>query len=161
MRDKVEAIEAIRGEQGLFGFGEEVLLPYLSFEEAKPFLRDGITREEWQESIPEGPAPWSEEHVIGEMRTYMAEYGWPKCLGHRGISAGRTVEKMSAWVTLLGGHDDLLRFLRNGRNYAQYGAPMLVRVCEEFGFPIPDDPEAKRMAAGEPCTPDCEDGCGR
>lgn len=104
--------------------------------------------------------PLSDDRVRDEMRQYMAEVGWDKVLGHRGISAGRTVEKMTAWLWLLG-DDEMVRFAEDDSNYPQYGAPILKAICEKYGFPIPDDPAARRMAVGRRCVPDCDEGCAR
>ncbi len=93
---------------------------------------------------------------------YMAENGWDKALGHRGISASRTIQKIGAWLWLLNRGDLYERFLAT--NYPQYGVPMLVLVCKELGLPMPIERDAKRierMARGLPCEPGCENGCGQ
>ena len=34
-------------------------------------------------------------------------------------------------------------------------------ICEAFDLPIPEDESLQRMMAGEPCTPGCDQGCGK
>jgi hypothetical protein len=141
----VAKVQETRGE--IFSFHAEVLVPFLPFDIAKQFLVADAKAENWK------PTPFDRETVLGEMRTYMAEYGWPKATEHRGLSASRTVDKMRAWSWLLG--DDKAVELCDG-DYAPYGAPILKALSDYFGFPVPDSDGAKRMAAGEACDPECE-----
>lgn len=149
------------GFGGGFGneFWTEVCCRYLSYDDIQAFYRtaekdptSGLTRAVWEDHQHE----LSDAVVLSDMRTYMAEYGWPKAVGHRGISASRTVTKMDAWAWLLGRDD--VRAAMAQAPYAMYGAPKLLRVCTLLGFPIPtggDDAKiASAMAAGQPC-PEC------
>ncbi len=138
--------------ESMFGFELDVMLPYLPFEHAKEFLKPEVKEEDWKFQ------PYEEAVVLGEMREYMANYGWPKAVGHRGLSAGRTIEKMAAWAWLLE-KDELVAFASDDSNYPMYGAQILFRICTDMGFPVPDDQVARNMAVGLPCgDPDCT-GC--
>ena len=98
--------------------------------------------------------------MLEEGREYMERIGWPKVIDHRGISAGRSVEKMSAWMWMLE-EDGLVKVCDSGDLYPQYGAPVLAMICQRFSWPIPGTPEVARMIAGDLCEPDCEMGCGK
>ncbi len=138
--------------QGMFGFELEVVVPYLPFAHATEFLKPGTKEEDWN------PQPLDEAAVILEMREYMANFGWPKAIDHRGLSAGRTIEKMGAWLWLLD-KDELAAFAGDDKNYPMYGAPILFKICADMDFPIPDDEVARNMSLGLPCgDPDCA-GC--
>src|SRR5690348_11230377 len=82
-------------ESDFFGFAGEVLLPYLSAEQVKPFLKPDADLSDWKQE------PLKFEAVVTAMREYM-EFAWDKVQDHRGISASRSVEKMQAWLWLLG-----------------------------------------------------------
>lgn len=122
-------------------FGTEVLRPYLP-EEYKPGL--------------EGNAqPLTEEAVKAEMLEYL-KFGFEKAINHRGLSAGRTIEKLRTWLWILE-DEELVAFLDDDRNYVNYGMPMLKRVAAKYNFPIPDD--AQGWDDGKPCHRDCDQGC--
>ena len=74
-------------------------------------------------------------------------------------AAGRSVEKFTAWVWLLG-DDHTLKQIES-EPYAQYGAPKLKVVCDAYGFGMPTDTALLRMTEGLPCQPGCSEGCGR
>jgi hypothetical protein len=139
--------------EDLLGFTGEVLLAYLPFEHAQPFLIDGAKSEDWP------TLPYTSADVIKDMKEYMA-FAWDKAQNHRGISAGRSIEKMCAYLWLLDDERTLI-FARSDSNYAQYGVPVLKKICEVYGFPIPDGQDILNMAQGKPCRPDCMAGCGR
>lgn len=134
----------------LLGFTGDVLLPFLPAEQVSEFAKpkDGYE-----------PYPLSHEQILAQMREYM-EFSWEKAANHRGISAMRSIEKMSAWLWLLC-DDDTRAFAQDSANYPQYGAPILKKICEVYGFPVPDDPGVQRMMQGLPCTNECAEGCGR
>lgn len=143
----VERINAIR-DTDMFGFRVGVLVAYLPFEDARPFLREDAKASDWPE-----PLARDRVSIIEEMRHYMG-FAWTKALGHRGISASRSTEKFGEWVWMLG--DDPIE-----ADYQNYGAPILFAICERYGFRAPETEDARRMGEGEPCEPGCVEGCGR
>lgn len=142
-----------RQRDDFLGFEAGVLIPYLPYELAKPWLKPDSSPEFWGEQ-----PPLTEEGMLETMRDYMA-FAWDKALNHRGISASRSVTKMASWLWLLG-NDEMVAFCHNDANYENYGAPILKAICDKYGFPIPDDECARRMARGLPCYPGCDMGCG-
>jgi len=161
MRDAdaiVTKVEELEEESDILGFKRQVLIAHLPFEQAKPYLLEHVTEEDWE------PSPLDEEFVLQEMREY-ADFAWGKVINHRGISASRNLDKMWAFAFVLD-EDELCREIeqRSEHDYAQYGAPVMAYVCEQMGFPIPDGPgvgpQVARMIEGQPCEPECMMGCG-
>lgn len=152
MKSVSEIVERLRGLQDdptdqMFGWQSSDLLEYLPFEKAKEFLKDGVLDGEWKTTT------LTRESVLGEMRKYM-EFALDKATGHRGISAGRSVEHFQAWVWLLGDSDEI-----DWKDYQNYGMPILRQVAEFYGFEFPDCEAAQRMSDGEACYAGCEEGC--
>jgi len=135
-------------------FGADAIMDVLPFEQAKDMLKDGVTPEAWEESTN----PYTEEGVIACMRDYMG-FAWEKTTDHRGLSAVRSVMRYREWLWILG-DADLVATCENPDTYPMYGAPVLKAICEKYGFDVPDNERARRMARGEPCRPDCDEGCG-
>ncbi len=128
-------------------------MAYLPIEQFKEFVKKDANLSDWE------PIPLTHEAVLAEMKEYM-EFAWGKVDAHRGISASRSVEKMQAWLWLLG-DEETLTFARDDDNYTNYGAPVLMKICQVYDFPIPDDEGIRNMAQGKPCYPGCDEGCGR
>lgn len=153
MRSQDEIAAHLREkDDDLFGFKIDVLLPHLDYARAREFIKTNVTREEWEKKYP-----LSETDSMLAFREY-AQFAWSKTNNHRGLSASRSIAKLSVWAWLFGRDDVLAQVERT--SYPMYGCPKLRVICEAFGFPVPADEETQRMARGEPCRPDCEDGCG-
>jgi len=120
----------------LFGFGREVLLDYLGYEFAKPFLTD-----EYKAKVDAGeePAPTGIFHSTEAAQDFLdyLNFGYGKALDQRGISASRTVAKLREWMWLLG-RGDLVEVLDDDRLYMPYGMPALIKVAEELGLDVPE-----------------------
>jgi len=153
MRIQDKIIAHIKSHEGFLDFTADALISYLDYEHAKPFLKEDVTEEKWKEAH----TPLTEESVLAELKSYM-EFAWGKVEGHRGISANRSVDKLSAWVWLLGDDETLKKVEEAG--FAQYGAPKLAVICEKYGLPIPSSESVQRMIRGEACSSFCEEGCG-
>ncbi len=153
MRTREDITTYCQKNNDFFGHTVEVLVPYLPFEQAKPYLIDSATPEEWKQT------PLTREAALAEMKEYMA-FAWDKVEDHRGLSADRSVTKMQAWLWLLG-DEETLAYAKDEEHYAQYGAPILKKICEVYGFPIPEGSHIENMSQGKPCVPECDMGCGR
>ena len=142
-------VEGLRsGDEDFFGFGVGVLIGYLPFALAQPFLKGGSSESDWSIYYD-----LSEESIIEDMRGYMG-FAWGKVENHRGISANRSVDKMTAWLWLLGEEG-----LVTEASYPQYGAPILAVISRKYDFDIPDDEGLSRMIAGKLCRDGCDEGC--
>jgi len=138
-RTDIETVARIRdAAEDFFGFEREVLANYLSKDAIINFT--GLFKEEYVEKVKSGEesveVPGLEESVQ-DFLDYMV-FGWMKAMDERGNSASRSVSKLGAWLWLFG-RDDLRRFIHDDDLYNPYGAPALIKVCEEMGIEVPDD----------------------
>jgi hypothetical protein len=155
MRTQEEIVARINSTVDVpFNFEPDVLLPFLDFEHAKPFLKAEATEELWEK---DRVALRTDESALAHAREYMA-FGWDKVLNHRGLSASRTVQKMRAWMWLVG-NDELVALCDDGSKFPMYGAPVLNEICRHYGWPVPVDPLLENMIQGRACNPECEEGC--
>lgn len=107
-------------EDDFFGFQRNDLIDFLDFENAKPFLKDGVTDDKWK---VESRTP----------RDVMIEYmpfAWEKANDKRGLSSARTIEHYKTWLWLDGNEDLSLKI----ENYQYYGKPQLIMICEYLGL---------------------------
>jgi len=154
LRTVEEIKEHIRKIEEMDLFGTRIdLVSYLSFNEAKEFLKPDSKEEDWKAT------ELTEKAILKEMKEYMI-FALGKVENHRGISAGRSIDHFHNWLFLLG-DDELLKFLDDDSNYANYGAPILKKICEKYDIPFPKGKEFNRMAEGKPCYEGCQEGCGR
>lgn len=136
--------------EDVFGYRRQVLVGALDFEHARPYLADGVTAERWD----------AERYLDldAAARAYY-DFALTKIENHRGISAARSVVKLGEFAWLLG-RDDATAAMDAAR-YDQYGAPKVAAFGQALGLDWPDEPWARRMAAGQPCAPGCWMGCGQ
>jgi hypothetical protein len=109
--------------QRLLDFQGSDLLPYMDYEDAKPFLKEGVTAEQLIEARDSLGNP------LKEALDYLP-FAWEKANDCRGLSAGRSVDHLKAWLWLAGYDvdDDF------DRRYQFYGKPCLVTASELLGF---------------------------
>lgn len=118
----INRINSIKDDD-FFGWQTQDLMLYLDFEHAAPFLKEGTTAEQWADA---------REKLTPAQRIadYMS-FAWDKANNCRGISAGRSLEHMRAWIWL-DGNEDLLKEIEQGYEY--YGKPHLVKICQVYGL---------------------------
>lgn len=121
----------------VFDFRAEVLMPYMEFETAKPFLKQDAI-----DLVTSNVEPWKYgkneiKAITKEFLDYM-QFAWGKATGRRGISAARSIQKLSVWLWILG-REDLETLIDDDNLYNPYGAPALVAVCNVLGVYVPDD----------------------
>lgn len=136
-----------QAKNDFFGFTTEVLVGSLAFEYAKPFLKEGTTSEQWTPDL-------TDEAVKKAALAYLY-FAWGKAADHRGISANRSVDKMTEYCWLLG-YD--VKAIEDAP-YPSYGCPKLKVVAELLGQPLPTDPALVNMMEGRPCEANCNQGC--
>lgn len=105
----------------IFGFQREVYISALTFDNAKEYLKEGVTQEEWDEI-----RLCTDEDVRKRSIEYMP-FAWEKANSCRGLSASRSLDRYSAWLWLLG-VDDGIDF----DDYEFYGKPQLVEICNRL-----------------------------
>lgn len=116
----IARIEQIKARD-FFGFETSDLVSYLDYKHASPFMKEGTTESEWGIA----PKPPSEE-IVGYL-----PFAWGKANNCRGLSAGRSVSHMSAWLWL-DGKEALADNLHE--IYEWYGKPCLAVISQEYGF---------------------------
>lgn len=146
--DIVARMEAIKDEDWM-GFQRDVLLGYLDYEHAKPYLKPEATAEEWAEAMTaEDPAVAGAEYL---------QFAIGKARDHRGISASRSVDKLTMYAWLAG-RDDVVAAMDEA-DYANYGVPKLRAFAEGMSCSWPTDAELDGMSRGAGCGADYECGC--
>jgi hypothetical protein len=63
------------------------------------------------------------------MHDYMS-FAWDKANNCRGLSAGRSIDHMKAWLWLLGESEMAAKIA----HFSHYGKPQLRAICERFGW---------------------------
>jgi len=142
---------AVVKDRDFFGTETDDLLFYLDFEHAKSFLQPEATDEDWGKPSRVDPLEAATEYL---------EFAFEKCLGHRGLSAARSISHFKAWFWLAG-DDDTLAFLEDESHYPNYGAPMLLKIANVLGVAAPEGEDFACMARGERCGVGDNCGCGQ
>lgn len=152
MRTQEEIVERILKSQkeDIFGFATEVLVFELDFENAKQFLNKDTTKETWDEDRSK------QADTLTEAKNYMV-FAWGKAQDHRGLSAGRSLTKMTEYCWLLGKDDVILATQSVGRS--MYGCAQLKVFSEALEVPVPTDAATQNMIKGIECQPGCQEGC--
>lgn len=113
-------------------FGDEVqeYIPYLAFNLAKAFLKEGCTKEEWDKDRP----PLTRDGVLKTMEDYIS-FAWEKANDCRGLSANRTMLHYIAWTWLAGDRAFSEQVEAEYRDHYQfYGKDILVMICKHYGW---------------------------
>ena len=114
----------------MFGFEWHEYMPFLDFDRSRPFMRGGVTREQWAEHH----RPLTREAVLDIMLDYMG-FAWDKANNCRGISANRSVMHYIAWTWLAGDADFSAQIERMFQDdYCHYGKPILWVICKKYGW---------------------------
>lgn len=92
-------IEEVKSND-FFGHQRSDLIDYLDFENAKPFLKDDVTAEQWEK---ESKSP---KQV---MIDYLS-FAWEKANEKRSVSAARSMAHYTAWLWLDGEKHYIKRF---------------------------------------------------
>ena len=110
-------------DDDFFGWQTNDLMVFLDYDNAKEFLKDEITADKWAEVTADRKTP--AQQIIDYL-----PFAWDKANNCRGISAGRSIEHMQAWVWL-DSKDDLLAKIEG--DYEYYGKAHLVAISEQYG----------------------------
>lgn len=118
----VAEFERVKSED-FFGFKSSDLLLYLDYEHVKPYLKKGVTPEQWVARAGD------RESILKEMEEYMS-FAWDKANNCRGISAARTLAHYTVWVWMLGDQDHF----GDLESYQYYGKDNLRKICDFYGW---------------------------
>lgn len=163
MRTQDEIVARLKEDTraDLFGFAQTVLLDALDFEHARPFLKEGVTPEQWNVKREadgfgrELQFPLLREEDLKAAALDYLKFAWSKARDHRSISAERSVTKLFEFCWLLGLDTEKVK----AAEYQNYGCPMLKVISELLEAPLPTDAGLQRMMQGKACTDECEYGC--
>ncbi len=124
MRTQDEIVARIRDRRkhDLLGFEVSEYIDYLDYAHAKEYLKGDTTEERWEKVRKETKTP---EETI---KDYMP-FAWDKANNCRGISAGRSIQHMVAWLWL-----DGKEWAEEIEDCEYYGKHQLVRICREYGI---------------------------
>ncbi len=127
MRTQEEILQKIEDYKSddFFGHKRGDLIDFLTFENARPFLKEGVTAEQWE------PTPNTQEAIKAKIIEYMP-FAWGKANDMRGLSASRSIEHMEAWIWMYG--EEGLWDKIEAIGYEHYGKQKLIAICEHFGF---------------------------
>ena len=125
----------IIGENNMFEFRTEILIYYISFQTAKRFLKESAVKE-YESGKEEWTVITDINETVQDFLDYMV-FAWGKAEDERGISASRSISKLSVWLWMLG-RQDLVEKINDSSLYNPYGAPALIVVCEELGIKVPE-----------------------
>lgn len=131
-------IEAI-GDDDVLGFRREALAQFLPFDDAEAVRNPEVTREEWDKLTPE----LTRENVQKQLLDYL-NFAFEKAINERGISAGRSIQKLGEWLWILR-DDEAAAYINDDAYYEPYGAPALKWLAERYEVEVPD--ELARMAS--------------
>lgn len=112
-----------RKDNDFFGFERITYMAYLNLEHMAVFLEPGEVIISHDPSLID---------PVDEIKNYM-EFAWDKANNMRGLSAGRSVDRMTAWLWLAG-EDDLCEWVSNCDNYYHYGKEILEKICEHYNI---------------------------
>lgn len=126
MRTQDEIIQRMQDREGIDMFGVETTdyIEYLSYDNAKEYLKEGVTEADW-------PKPNPPEEKMAE---YM-KFAFDKAHGERGLSANRSIMHMIAWSWLLGDeqfNQEIERMYEE--EYRNYGLDILRYICTTLGI---------------------------
>lgn len=157
MRTDAEIVAQVKAIQAgdFFGFEAEPLIHRLDFATAMAagFLKEDATEEAWGD-----PKPRNGDGLRQEAKDYLS-FAFGKAEDHRGLSAGRSVAKMRAYLWLMGNDAALAEY--DAAPYRNYGVPQLLVAAKHLGVEAPpDDTPLGRMGRGLSCHEGCDDGCG-
>lgn len=129
----LQEIKADRG--GLFDFTADVLIQFLDWESGKEFYKDEFVKEV-NEGTKEKVNSLTLENGVKEFLDYL-EFAWGKAEDQRGLSASRSIQKLSAYLWVFG-KEDLKKTLNDDSLYNPYGAPALIKVSEALSINVPE-----------------------
>ena len=125
IKEILDRIDAIKNDD-FFGAQLSDLIDFLPFEQAKPFLKDDVTPEQWQ-----GLQSTPTSDVIRKKAAEYLPFAWEKANGCRGLSAGRSIDHMRAYLWML--NDGSLERMEE-IEYEHYGKEQLIFASDHVGF---------------------------
>lgn len=137
-RTQKEIFERIKKEsENPFSFSADVLIDYLDWEKSKQFYKNEYIKKVKDKKEKKPTKITDIYETVQDMLDYLI-FGYMKALDERGLSAGRTIDKLSHWLWLLG-REDLKRLVNDNELYNPYGMPALIELTKALGLKVPED----------------------
>lgn len=113
----------------------EVAIDFLPFKEGRYFfnkdyirkVESGEVKHKYISDVKEG---------VQDFLDYMV-FAWMKVMDERGLSAMRSIIKLSTWMEILN-RKDIADILSDEKLYNPFGRPALKKACDELGIKYPD-----------------------
>ena len=127
-----------RKSDDILGFETSIYLNFLDYEHVKPFLKEGVTNEQWK------PDSTDDKNVQCLMLDYMP-FAWEKANDCRGISANRSISHFIAWTWLIDESfsNEIQKMF--DCEYQHYGKEILAMICNHYGWDYSEWDNGKRV----------------
>lgn len=117
IKDKIAALAEDPADH--FGWRRLALIELLPFEEAGDYLKPEATEDDWE----------AYDDAADAIKSYL-DFAVGKAVDQRGISANRSIERITAWLWAHNDPDLSRRF--HDAEYAPYGKGQLEVVAKQF-----------------------------
>ena len=124
----IETAKSVLNEGDIFN--KEVAVYFLPFEVLKSYYKEHSVNTE------ENDEDWRQITDIKEAAQDFLDYmvfAWKKAIDEKGVSASRSIDKLSAWMRILG-RTDIAEILDNDDLFYPYGRPALKKACQILGI---------------------------
>jgi len=109
----------------VMSFKREALVDFLTEEEGNSFGFSAVEGTKWEQR------ELTRESVLEKMKDYM-DFAIEKAIDERGISAGRSINKMQMWLWII--EEDAVLGELPRKYFYWYGLPALIKICEHFDW---------------------------
>lgn len=125
IKDRIEFV----AQDDWMGTQRSDLIDYLPFADAKEFLKPEVTEEKWAARPIKSP--------MEEIAAYLP-FAWGKANDCRGLSAGRSLDHIKAWLWLSGYGVIVDRHFQSYTHYGKFQLVIASAICG-FDFAAVDD----------------------
>lgn len=122
-----EAIDILKNSKCFFGFDREVAIEFISTRNNESHFHPDYIKDIKKGMIIHNYITDPNE-ATQDFLDYMV-FAWKKAMDERGISASRSIYKLSAWMRILN-RTDISNILIDENLYNPYGRPALRKACE-------------------------------
>lgn len=131
----IDAALEIMEDDGFLCFGKDVAISVLEFEAAKKYIKKDCVKDV-ENGKKEKKVITDVMEIVQDFLDYMV-FAWSKAMDERGLSAGRSIDKLSAWMNILN-RPDVAAVLNDESLYDPYGRPALKQACGMLNISCPD-----------------------
>lgn len=126
IRTQEEIKERFDQADDLFGTQKGDLISYMTFENAKPYLK-----EEYVKQVESGEEKWEQSTDPKKEILEYLDFAYEKAEGERGLSAGRSMLHFKTWIWLESKefYNEIIDLIDN---YTSYGIPVLDKISEHY-----------------------------